>query len=205
MAGVRYSLTFVNNSQNSGNAAVYQQDPSLGVPNVQSLAWFVRPAAPVTRVVFTWTLDYSFVWAETGQLVPGVIFITAQEWPADLSTQNQVSFTKNFAFTFQNQTTGRQPGTLIISQDNTIPFNTASVGIGMSGAASFAIQAQPNIQSAFTPHPQYWITFGRFIQGQVLDIGQVAGQAAQIQFPRGVYSMTATLGRDSRWTVSPTP
>jgi hypothetical protein len=204
MAGVKYSLTFVNNSSNTWDAAVYQKDPDLGVPNVQSLAWFAKTAAPTTKVVFTWTIDYSFVWSETGVLVPGVMFNATQDWPADLSTQNKVTFTKDPAYTFTNQTQGPLPGILYISQDNNIPSKMASVGIGMSGAGVFAVQAQPNIQVSFTPHPQYWITFGQFTQGEVLDIGQVVGQAANVKFPFNVYAMTAILGPDNKWQVKPT-
>jgi hypothetical protein len=204
MAGVKYSLTFVNYSSNTWDAAVYQKDPDLGVPNVQSLAWFAKTAAPTTKVVFSWTIDYSFVWSETGELVPGVMFNATQDWPANLDTQNKVTFTKDPAYTFANQIQGPQPGILYISQDNTLPSKMASVGIGMSGSGVFAVQAQPNIQVSFTPHPQYWITFGQFTQGEVLDIGQVVGQAAQIQFPFNVYAITAILGPDNRWTVRPT-
>jgi hypothetical protein len=204
MPGVIYSLTFVNNSSNTWDAAVYQKDPDLGVPNVQSLAWFTKTAAPTTKLVFTWTINYSFIWSETGQLVPGVQFNASQDWPADLSTTNQVSFTKSPAYTFQNQTQGPAAGTLYISQDNTIPSKVASVGIGMSGAGVFAVQAQPNLQATFVPHPQYWITFGQFTQGEVLDIGQITSKAANVKYPFNVYSMTAILGPDNKWTVNPT-
>jgi rhizosphere induced protein len=204
MAGTIYSLVFVNGSENTWDAAVYQQDPDLGVPDVQSLAWFKKTAASTTNITFSWTVDYSFVWSETGVLVPGVKFDASQNWPADLSTQNQVTLTKSPAYTFSNQMQGPKAGTLYVNQDGTIPSKMASVGIGMSGAGVYAVQAQPNIQLTFTPHPKYWITFGQFAQGQVLDIGQVTGQAASIEFPDNIYSLTAILGANNKWTVKST-
>ena len=204
MAGVQYSLTFLNNSSNTWDACVYQNDPDLGNPNVQSLAWFSKTAAPTTKILFSWTVDYSFVWSETGQLIPGVLFSASQNWDADLSSTNQVTFTKSGgAFTFQNQTKGPQGGTLYIGEDGTIPKNTASVGIGMSGSGVYVVQAQPNITATFTPHPVYYITFGTYTQGEVLDIGQITNDA-QIAFPPNVYAMTAILNADNTWTIQPT-
>lgn len=205
MSGVMYSLVFVNNSPETFDAAVYQNDPDLGNPNVESLAWFTKTAAPSTTVVFSWTIDYSFVWCQTGQLRPGVLFNASQVWPADLSTSNKVGFTQQGgAYTFEDQIQGAQAGTLYISQDQTIGSGQASVGIGMSGSGVYAVQAEPNLQVNFTPHPQYWITFGQFVQGQVLDIGQITDTAAHIEFPHDVNSMTAILNNDNTWSVQQT-
>lgn len=209
MAGsVTYSLIFQNNSVNAGSAAVYQTDPNIGVPNIMSLAWFSKFTLPTTNVVFQWTIDYSFVWSQTGTLKPGVVFLASQNWQADLSSTNQVTLTyqnspQGGAYTFQNQGPGPQQGTLYIVEDNTVPLSQASVGIGMSGAGTFVTQAQPNLQLTFTPHPQYWITFGNYTQGQVLDTGSITNPG-KIQFPPGVYSMSALLNRDNTWTIQPT-
>ncbi len=203
-SGTTYSLVFVNHSSQTGSACVYQQDPDLTIPDVMSLAWFAKAATPTTSIVFRWTIDYDFVWSETGSLVPGVLFVASQTWPADLSTQNQVTFSQaGGAYTFQNQQKGPRGGSLYITEDGTIPVGQASVGIGMSGFGTFAVQAQPNMNLVFTPHPQYWITFGTYTQGQVMDISAVSS-AAQIQFPPNVYSMTATFNPDNTWTVLPT-
>jgi hypothetical protein len=199
-----YSLIFVNNSTMLGDACVYQTNPDTNDPSVMSLAWFSKRTQPTTRVRFDWTIDYSFIWSETGVLVPGVIFTASQEWPADLTYKNQVQFTKTGgAYTFQNQTSGPQGGTLYIKEDSTIPPQQASVGIGMSGAGTFAVQAQPNMTAMFTPHPRYWIAFGNFIPGQVLDIAHI-NNPGEIDFPYATYSMTAILNQDMTWTIKPT-
>ncbi len=203
LAGVQYTLVFKNNSSNLGDACVYQTAPPSS-PNVMSLAWFSKTAYPTTTVKFNWSIDYSFVWSETGLLVPGVLFTASQVWAADLTTTNQVTFTKeNNAYRFKDQTQGPNAGSLLIKETNTIPLNQASVGIGMSGAGTFVQQAQPNWNLTFTPKPRYWITFGSFIAGEVLDVQSISNPA-EIAFPANVYSMTATLNADNSWTIEPT-
>ena len=204
MAGVSYTLNVFNNSTQTGDTCIYQTDPNTNMPNVQSLAWFSKMSTPTTKMKFTWQVDYSFVWSETGVLVPGVVFDASQNQAADLSTSNQITFTNvGGAYDFQNQTVGPQAGTLYIRQDGTIASQAASVGIGMSGAGTFAVESQPNMSAMFTPHPVYWITFGNYVAGQVLDVATIS-QKKQILFPVNVYSMTATFNPDNTWSVSST-
>lgn len=198
-----YTLTFVNNSVNLASACVYQKAPDTSMVDVMSLAWFSKEAAPHTRVNFSWTIDYSFIWSQTGTLAPGVLFSASENLPADLTSTNKVSFTnENGAYTFQNQGPGT-PGSLTIAQDGTIPAQQAAVGIGMSGQGAFAVQAQPNMNEMFTPHPNYWITFGTFTQGEVVDVESMTNPQ-QISFPENIYAMTAVLNSDNTWTVQPT-
>jgi len=202
--GVQYTVVFVNNSTQTGNACIYQQGPNIANPEVMSLAWLTKGAAPSTTLVFTWTIDYSFVWAQTGVLKPGVLFTASQVWPADLSTDNQVTFTQQGGiYTFQDQQAGPESGSLYITEDATIPANQASVGVGMSGAGTFATQAQPNWHLIFTPTPEYYITFGTYVAGEVMSITEVSNSQL-IQFPTNEYSMTVTLNADNTFTVVPT-
>jgi len=197
-----YSVRFVNNSSTAGTACVYQSSPGTA-GNLMSLAWFAHFALPTSAVVFQWVTDYCFVWAETGLLLPGIVFIAAQLLPADLETTNLVHFTYDQgAFSFQDQGPGPAPGSLTIVMSASIPLNVASVGFGMSGAGTFAIQAQPNMTVVITPNPQYWIAFGNYTAGQVLDTSAITNPA-QIAFPPGVFRMNATLNQDLTWTISP--
>lgn len=205
--GVDYTLVFRNNSTNAWNACVYQTQPDIANYEVQSLAWFAKAAAPTTQVKFEWGIDYAFVWDETGPLVPGVVFDSSQIWPADLTATNQVTLTHPNTpysyYTFANQTAGANGGSLYILTDGTVPLNMASAGIAMSGAGTFVCAAQPNLHLIFTPHPIYWITFGVFEQGEVLDLTELTN-SAQIEFPAGVYTMYAILNQDNTWTVTAT-
>lgn len=203
-AGQQYTLRAINNSSNTGDMCVFQDDPDLGVSNALSLAWFSKRATPKTTVNFKWTIDYNFVWSETGLLVPGVVFDASQTFGANLQTTNKITLTHaGGAYDFINQTKGPQPGILYITEDSTIPLKQASVGIGMSGNGTFVVQAQPNFNLTFTPHPKYFIAFGNFQPGQVLDIGEI-NNPAEVQFLPGVFSMTAVLNQDNSWTITPT-
>jgi len=202
--GTQYTLRFVNNSQNMATACVYQTDPEIGVPNVMSLAWFAKGAAPTTHIAFSWQIDYSFVWSEIGTLAPGVMFDASQVWDADLTSMNQVSFTcQGGIYTFANQQIGPSPGSLTILEDSTLPANQAAVGIGVSRKPAYVVQAQPNWNLTFIPHPEYWITFGNFLEGEVLDVQSISNKA-EVRFPPNVYSMTAILNPDNTWSVKPT-
>ncbi len=201
MTGVQYTVIFRNNSTQAGDVCLFQQQP--GAPNAFSLAWFAHYAYPTTDTIFNWSIDYSFIWSETGTLMPGVIFSPSQSWNADLTNRNAVTLAYNNFFTFEDQHTGPQPGSLYINSQGSVPMNTASVGIGMSGAGTFVEQARPNLTTVFTPHPEYWITFGLYEQGEVLDPESMNNRAI-IAFPPGVYSMTAVLNQDNSWTIEPT-
>jgi hypothetical protein len=203
--GVDYTLVFRNNSTNAWNACVYQTQPDIANYEVMSLAWFSKPAAPTTQVKFEWSIDYSYVWDETGPLVPGVVFDASQTWAADLSTKNQITLTHPNTpysyYTFTNQGPGANQGSLYITTDGTVPLNMAAVGIAMSGAGTFVCSAQPNLNLIFTPLPKYWITFGSFEQGEVLDLTELTN-SAEVAYPAGVYTMFATLNQDNTWSIT---
>lgn len=198
----KYELHFINNSTNDGDVCVYQKDPDIGVADVMSLAWLTKRLHTNSTVVFDWDIDYSFVWSETGKLKPKVHFNASQVLQADLSDNNKVTFDYDGAYMFTDQTSGAE-GELHIKENSTIPMKMASVGIGMSGKGTFVVQAQPNENLSFRPHPKYWITFGNFTEGMVLDITEITNDK-EIVFPPNVYSMTAILNQDNSWTVHPT-
>ncbi len=194
-----YSLTCINNSQTHGSFAIFQKAPPMTVPdNVFSLAWFARPAAPSSRVTFTWGLDYNFVWAETGQLMPGINFAASQTFPADPYGNNFIQLSKdNFdATTFLNEDDSGAVGSLTIQQLANVTPNLTSVGVGMSGSGTFAIQAAPNMTAVFTPHPNYWVIFGNYQTGDVMNIEDVTG-AVEVTYGGALTSRTATLGIDN--------
>jgi hypothetical protein len=206
---VTYTLTAINNSSNPTQIAVFQQDPNLAPSlNVFSLAWFSKFAYPSTTIKFTWTISYNFVWSETGQLAPGVVFEATQTPDAGLKEKNQILLdydSKNGAYFFEPPTpfTAPPPGQLRVVQSPNVPLKQASVGIGMSGYGTFVVQAQPNLTATFTPYPKYYIIAGNIQQGEVLSIAQITS-APEVPFDPGVYNMTAILGKDNAWTIKST-
>jgi hypothetical protein len=202
--GQKYQVTFINNSVNGGDVCVFQQVPDVYAKEWVSLAWFTKTANPNVNINFSWTIDYSFQWAQTGVLNQGVIFDASQNFPADLTQNNQITFDSNdYGYLFSNQVTGGQSGDLTIITSANIPNNESSIGIGMSGSGTFAKQASPNSTYVFEPHPSYYIAFGTFETGVVLDTSVQYGASKALTFPTGVYSLVATLNEDNTWTVTP--
>lgn len=200
----QYSLTCSNlSSLPGGSFAIFQKPPPVSsTPNVFSLAWFARPAAPGTQVTFSWTVDYSFVWAETGILQPGINFQASQNLPADPYAQNlvQLGIDSYGATKFSNLNTSGLVGSLTVQQLSSVVPGRTSVGVGMSGSGTFAIQAAPNMTAVFTPTPNYWVLYGNFQTGDVMNIEDISG-AVEVTYGGSLTTRTATLGLDNIITV----
>ena len=188
----QYSLTCINNSNLTGSFAVFQQPPS-GVGNVFALAWLARPAAPHAQVTFQWTLDLSFMWSNTGVLKPGVVFRPSQVVAAHPESHNFIRLaTDAHGKTHFTPAHSDGPvGSFTIEQGPNVKPGHA-VGVGMSGSGTFALQAVPNTTAGFTPHPEYWVTFGQYAPGQVLDIGTITN-TVEVTYPDSIASRTVTL------------
>ena len=70
----------------------------------------------------------------------------------------------------------------------------------MSQAATFVTQAQPNMNLVFGTNPEYWVAFGNYQRGQVLDTQNI--DAVRVSFPAGVFTMYATLSMNGQWMIS---
>ena len=198
----QYSLTCINNSSLLGGFTVFQK-PSGNPASVFTLAWLSRPTHPNTQVTFSWTTDYCFVWSETGVVKPGIGFSASETLAANPESQNFTQLTEDsVGATYFTPPTGEGPqGMLTIQQlANVVPDRT-SVGIGMSGSGTTVVQAAPNFTTTFAPHPNYWVVFGNFLTGHVLDIEQMTGEV-EVGYAGGVTSRTATLGSNGVITVA---
>ena len=190
-----YSVKFINNSQNQGSACLFQQSSAPSYGQVFPLAWFAQRLFPGSQTTFQWTLDYSFVWAQTGTLQPGISFRAAEEVAANPSGANKVTFSQQFG----PVQPGGQPGSLTIQTQASVQMNQYSVGIGMSGSATFATQAQPNMNNVFAANPEYWLPFGNYQEGQVLDPNNT-GNAVRLDFGGGT-SLSVTLNQNGTYTI----
>lgn len=196
-----YSLTIVNHSAHSDSFMVFQNDPGSFAPNALALAWFAKFSnpGPNVSVKFTWTIDWGFSWADTGTLSPGVIFSASDQRSASPTT-NMIPLSYNGAYQFGPQTAGADPNLFYIAEDGSIPVgSSASVGITMSGSTVYAAQARPNNNITATPHPQYYVAYGSFQPGQVIDISTV-NNPLQLNYQTGIYSLSTTLNADDSWT-----
>lgn len=199
-----YSLRATNNSSNAGDFCLYQQCACTEVPRAMSIAWFAKRNHPHTSVAFRWRIEYSFLWSESGILAPGAVVDASQVFAANLQNLNKITLTyTDGAYNFINQTKGAQPGKLYIVQDQNIPLKQACVGIGISGLGTCVVQAQPNMTLNFNPCPNYYLAFGAYTQGEVLEAATI-NNPVEILYPANVYSMTAILNPDNSWSVTTT-
>lgn len=199
-----YSLTCINNSQLIGSFAVFQKPPPTVDPaKIFSLAWLVRAVHPGTQVTFQWSMQYCFVWSETGSLRPGTTFSASQSVPADPIGQNFTQLTEDgFGATYFTPTsTAGAVGSLTIQQLSNVVPNRTSCGIGMSGSATFVMQVMPDMTSVFTPQPSYWVVFGSYMPGQVMDTENITGEI-KVSYPGALTSHTVTLDRRDILTVT---
>ncbi len=199
----KYQLNVQNNSTQTGSFCIFQELPDVNVPGIVTLAWLAKSAHPTTHLEFQWGLDYCFVWHKTKSLSPGTIVESGQSWDANLSTLNHINFNfENGAYTFSNPSQGDYEGNLYIDQTKRVRANDASVGIGMSGKGAFAVASQPNMKVIFTPKPAYWLIFGNFEEGEVIDITKVTDNALKLQF-EGTTEMNVELTGANTWSVLP--
>jgi len=201
MISTKYTLSVKNDSTQTGNFCIYQDPPDTNVGNITTVAWLAKAAHPTTLLEFEWSLDYDFVWAKTTNLRPGTIIKTSQAWPANLSTMNKVDFDfQNQAYTFDNQGQGGYEGNLYIDQSQRVNTRDAAVGIGMSGKGSFFVESQPNMKLILTPKPTYWLLFGQYSEGEVLDIEKVTKNACRLEF-KGRSRLDVELRSDNTWNI----
>jgi hypothetical protein len=196
----QYSLTIVNNSAHSDSFMLFQNDPGSFAPNAMAIAWFTKYSNPGPNVTvkFTWQVDWGFSWADTGTLAPGVIFSASDTRSASPST-NMIPLSYNGAYRFGAQTAGPDPTRFYIAEDGSIPVSSsASVGITMSGSTVYAAQARPNTNITATPHPQYFVAYGSFEPGQVIDISTV-NNPLRLDYQPGIYSLSTVLHANDTW------
>ncbi|MEL7058777.1 MAG: protein rhiA [Acidobacteriota bacterium] len=200
--GQRYSINMINNSGATWTFYVYQKLPAQ-VADVFSLAWFASPfqIRDGNSIKFSWEIDYSFVWSATGVVRPGVDFDAQGVVPCSPSGNNTTEFSTTGGPGLSPPVQGPPAGSLVINDASNVPANTFSVGIGMSGTGTFAVQAGPNLKHTFTPTPTYWIAAGYNVTvGKVLSIDTIT-QTAEAQFPAAVYALEATLQDDNTWDI----
>ena len=192
----KFNINATNNSMNSGSFMIFQRDSSMQ-QQVFSLAWMTQYGQPNTNVKFTWEENYAFVFGQTGTLQPGIQFRPSQEYRADLTTNNAITLS-NSGFT--NQQSQSPSGCFYIQQDASIPMGRLSVGIAIANAPAMVVQAVPNAQTVFTPTPEYWIAFGNFNAGTVLDTYSL-NNSARLVFPSGKTTLNVTLNPNGTWSI----
>jgi hypothetical protein len=213
-----YKLTAINASNEPWDFCLFQKSPT-GLPaGAVSLAWFHQYVPAHGKTIFSWEIDYTLLWDRTGVLVPGVTFDTSQSFPADPTTVGSIAAAtqagQGVGLTYHNDkdyhefiptdpNSSAAKGSLYVACDGSVPNNVAAVGIGMSGAGTFAVNALTNVTTVFTPQPEYWLVADdHFQDGEVLE-NEVTG--AQPLHYDSIFAMTATYQSNHTWSVIPAP
>ncbi len=211
-----YTMTFINNSDNSWNFCCYQKDPGILSRGALSAAWFVAPTVhPTTLIKFTWTIDYGLSWAKAGVIAPGIIYNASQNWPVTYA-ENTVTLTKlGGSYTFLELRQQDPPTAFIIVQNSTV-VRQDGVGIGISmqikgssvggtGLNTIYVQpAQPNLTTQFEVTPKYYVVFAQDIQpSKILNVTTLT-DTVEVVYPPGVTSMVVTLDAQNKWHVATT-
>lgn len=201
-----YRLRVTNNSTIYEHFAVYQNDPDLGLPDVMSLAWFVKGAFPQQTVTFEWTETYSF--ALLAEKPPAQLIQTVPVDPYDPAKQQaQLGYAEG-ALTLKlgQAVSDPKPGSIYLREFGDVPEEGAGiVGLVVDKQPAYALFPAPNTEVVFTVKQgaNYWLTAGNVAPGAFLDIEEIVTPAA-IDFAPGVFDLTAVLGPDNTWTVAPT-
>ncbi len=197
----KYTLTVSNHSTQTGTFCIFQEIADNNMPNGHTIAWLAKTAHPTTTLEFEWHTDYNFVWAKTTSMEPGTVIKTGQSWDANLNTSNQVTFDySQNSYTFSNQTQGELAGRLFIDETERVQIDGASVGIGMSGKGTFLMPSEPNMRLVFTPKPTYWLIFGNFEEGQILDVSKIMDKALKLTY-QDTTDMKVELLADETWKI----
>jgi rhizosphere induced protein len=199
----QYNLVCTNHSSTDWVFYVYQTMPNQP-REIFSLAWFASPykIASGNKITFSWGIDYSFVWGQTGTVAPGVLFSASGVKPCSLTGANQTTFSlDNNAPQLSTPTTGGQAGSLTIKEAPNVPNSVFSTGIGMSNHGTFVQQAYANTTQVYTPEPKYWIAAANQMQMGVV-LAQTVTQAMDFAFPSNVYTLYADLGEDNTWVIT---
>ena len=197
----KYELEVIHNGTDCGDFCIYQTYDGQ-MDDIRPLVWFSKTAHPGTKLNFGWEIDYSVAWSEQGDLTPGVVFKASQIQamdPSDTSRNTVLLTCEKGAYRFGSSDNPTKAGKLGVVCDTMIAPNTVSVGVAMSGKPTHACVAAPSLKYTFAPHPRYWIAFGKFEEGEVIDVNRMT-QKFEIAYPVNTYQRTIELTANNTWT-----
>lgn len=194
----QYSVTIQNNSVHSSYFMIFQNDPAQWDPDAMAVAWFSKYSNPNQTVKFSWDVEWGFSWADIGTIQPGIRYEESECYEPK-NGRTKVTLDYNGAYQFVDKVVGRDPARLYLEQSRNIPIrSSASVGVTMSGKPVYVTQARPNNSLTFSPHPSYFLAYGTYQEGTVIDVSTV-NNILELRFPTDVFNLTTTLNADDSW------
>ncbi len=187
-----YTLTIKNEAPTETTFVLYQKPPT-DRSDYFSLAWKTLTIQPMASANLSWSDDYWLFGANTGVLASGVRFVAASAIQADPTAGNEFDLTAELQLT---DLRFGEIGKVTVFEDAGIQQNTGSVAIGLAKSPMFATQAVPYKTEAFSEVGQtYYVAFGNFDEGEVLNIDTLGNQSVQIDFSELTsHTVTYNLG-----------
>lgn len=120
---------------------------------------------------------------------------------SDGMNRANLSYIKDYA-TYKFSTTSSQPPENLFFTDSDITTpsaNTCStviaagIGIGVSNRGAFLVDVQPNTVTEWSMEPEYYLTWGNFSPGEIIDISMIGEKSLNIKFNDFLQSKSALL------------
>ncbi|MDO5969867.1 hypothetical protein Q4Q35_08605 [Flavivirga aquimarina] len=173
--------------------------------DIYSLVWMISPykIGLQSFITFTWSLNDSFWWLNTGKLQADVIPKSGGSVSASLTSNNSTTFNiENNTPQFSTPVSGTPSDAFLIMGGNNIPNFTFSTGIGMSNFATCIKQTYVNTSQEFDSNTTYWVaaTTSQKQVSETLSLTNISNTET-FSFPLNTYNLTATLGEDNIWSI----
>lgn len=169
------------------------------------LAWMAAPCPPGNTMVFQWVLKYSILFSNTSNLSPGAQFTSIGGVDVDPVQGDVYTLSADGAtYSFKGHSTAIKgtPGTVGAQTDCSVKNNQVSLALGIIGIPVFACDTQTNSVVAFTPKPKYYLAFGQYQQGTVLNEASMS-HSIELNFEAmKTYSFTADIDASHNWNLS---
>ncbi len=203
---IQYSLKCVNNSKSSWCFYIYQRMSNQSDNDIYSLVWMASPykIGLQSFIIFTWSLNDSFWWFNTGNLQEEVIPKSGGTVSASLTSNNSTTFNiENNTPQLSIPVSGTPPDEFLMKGGNNIPNFTFSTGIGMSNFSTYIKQANANTAQEFDSNTTFWVAAATSQKEVTETLGQTKiSNTAMFSFPLNKYSLTAYFEEDNLWTIT---
>lgn len=205
---LEYKVTCQNNSELTGAFCIFQtlrhQEPVL-TAQARSLSWLTKKVHSRTGTQFIWTDNLFFVW---GEYAAYEVIHTASKLKADMDNPNRRSALLSYQdgayiLKYSNRADADE-GKLLIHADDTVRNNEVVVGIGnfvnVSSCSVGAIvyDTLKNFNYPIQPVVDYYVTFGNYKSGQIIDLSDIVTPVKKIPFTPDKLSFKATMRKDNQ-------
>ena len=193
------NLTIENASDDNAIIAVFQTNPL--VPSAISLVWFSQKINNLNTHKFTWAVDWSVNFDNSGMLQAGIDW-TSTGQPVSLNPNTvggsnlvPLSYNGDFELGIASNVPDEKLGSFQVVSDKTYTNTDAkklSVSAYMNGTPALAIECPPDTDIQFSTHPTYYVARINSVIGSQISASAITG-ATKIIFEDGITDLSFTL------------